>query len=123
MDATVAAFLRGAPLPPPFAVAPVGAYRALCRPEADAAGLRVILLAGQDGAVYVPAPAGDPPGAVDLEGLEGALRRQRLRPTDSSLALRLPAALTGGAPRPARFTLWASPAYLAAGGGGGALWK
>ena len=53
------------------------------------------------------------------------VRRLRLRPSGTSLALRLPVGLTtspaGG--RVARCTLWASPAYQAAGGGGSDVWK
>jgi hypothetical protein len=125
-ESAVDAFLRGAAPPPPFSVAPVGAYRALCLPVADGEARLVALLAGEEGAVYAPAPGepapGEPaPGTPDLEAI---LRRQRFRPTGTTLALRLPTAVTGLAPRPARFVLWASPAYLAAGGAaGGAVWK
>jgi hypothetical protein len=120
-ESAVDAFLRGAPPPLPFSVAPIGAYRALCRPASSGESRLVVLLAGEDGAVYAPAPGEPAPGPPDLEA---TLRRQRLRPTGTTLALRLPTAVTGLAPRPARFVLWASPAYLAAGGAaGGAVWK
>jgi hypothetical protein len=120
-ESAVDAFLRGAAPPPPFSVAPVGAYRALCLPVADGGARLVAVLAGEDGAVYAPAPGEPAPGAPDLEAI---LRRQRFRPTGTTLALRLPTAVTGLAPRSARFVLWASPAYLAAGGAArGAVWK
>jgi hypothetical protein len=148
----VEGFLRGVPVPAPFVTAPAGAYRALCLrapgggatgagPQAGAPGgegLRVVLLAGEDGAVYVPdlpgpaaggaAAPGVDGGEPDAADLEATLRRLRLRPSSTSLALRLPAGMTaspagatGG--RVARFTLWASPAYQATGAGGSAVWK
>jgi hypothetical protein len=147
----VESFLRGPAggvVPAPFVTAPAGAYRALCLPlqggvatgagpQAGAPdggpasglgeqGLVVVLLAGEEGTVYVPNPLGRP---ADAAAVEAALRGLRLRPSSTSLALRLPAGLTapGTGGRVARFTLWASPAYQAASGGGsearGAVWK
>jgi hypothetical protein len=134
----VEAFLGGRPVPAPFVAAPAGAYRALCLPLPGREEREVVLLAGDDGAVYVPDhpdhPARSADGAAaprahegdaDVPGLEAALRRLRLRPSSTSLALRLPAGLaapgTGG--RVARFTLWASPAYQATAGSGSPVWK
>ena len=109
-------------MPAPFVTAPAGAYRALCLPLPGSEEREVVLLAGEEGAVYVPDPLGRP---ADAAALEAALRRLRLRPSSTSLALRLPAGLTapGTGGRVARFTLWASPAYQAASGGGSAVWK
>ena len=98
------------------------------RASADAAGagdaagsLEPVLLLGEDGAMYL-AVAGGMEGPVELlEVAEAALRRRRLRPTGSTLALRLPPEMGGG---PATFTLWASPKYLAQRGGvEDGLWK
>ena len=118
--AAVAAFLRRTEPPAPFGVATLGAYRALCLPAADGATRLVALLAGEDGAVF--AAAGEDLGAV-LPALPDLLKGQRLRPTGTTLALRIPTTVSGAPPRPGRFTLWASPAYLAAGGGASAVWK
>jgi hypothetical protein len=118
--AAVAAFLRRTAPPEPFSVATLGAYRALCLPAPDGATRLVALLAGEDGAVY--AATGEDPGAIP-PALPDLLKGQRLRPTGTTLALRIPTAVSGAPPRPGRFTLWASPAYLAAGGGSSAVWK
>jgi hypothetical protein len=121
--AAVAAFLRRTAPPEPFSVATLGAYRALCLPAPDGPDgpTRVVaLLAGEDGAVY--APAGDEVAAL-LPALPDLLRGLRLRPTGTTLALRIPTAVSGAPPRPGRFTLWASPAYLAASGGDSGVWK
>ena len=118
--AAVAAFLRRAAPAAPFSEATAGAYRALCLPAPDGETRLVALLAGEDGAVY--APAGDESEAV-LPALADALRGQRLRPTGTTLALRIPTAVSLAPPRPGRFTLWASAAYLAAGGADSAVWK
>ena len=118
--AAVAAFLRRVAPPAPFSEATAGAYRVLCLPAPDGETRLVALLAGEDGAVY--APAGDGPEAV-LPALADALRGQRLRPTGTTLALRIPTAVSLAPPRPGRFTLWASAAYLAAGGADSAVWK
>jgi hypothetical protein len=118
--AAVAAFLRRTAPPAPFGVATLGAYRALCLPAPDGATRLVALLAGEDGAVF--AAAGEDLGAV-LPALPDLLKGQRLRPTGTTLALRIPTTVSGAPPRPGRFTLWASPAYLAAGGGASAVWK
>jgi hypothetical protein len=121
LAAAIAAFLRGAPPPGPYRSVPAGTYIALCTlPEAAGAGdaqgsAAVVLLAAEDGALYAPAAAGAP--------LQDALHAQRLRPTTTTLTLRLPDDLVGTPARPARFILWASPAYLAAGGASGEIWK
>ncbi|HEX2517397.1 MAG TPA: hypothetical protein VH257_22025 [Chloroflexota bacterium] len=113
---------RGPAVPAPFVTAPAWAYRALCLPLPDRDELLVVLLAGEEGAVYVPDPLERP---ADAAAVEAALRRLRLRPSSTSLALRLPAGLTapGAGGRVARFTLWASPAYQAASRSGSAVWK
>ena len=127
----VESFLAGGPLPAGYVYARVGAYRALCRrgppgqPGAmGAIGSRAsqqsghpdepLLLAGEDGAVYLPHSGGE------NEEEAQALQARRLRPTTTTLALRLPAEM-GGAPRV--YTLWASPRYLAASGPTEELWK
>ncbi|HEX2034995.1 MAG TPA: hypothetical protein VHS99_12490 [Chloroflexota bacterium] len=129
-----AAWWRREVVPVPYVERTVGGYRALCRRlaprEIDGEVLELLLLMGEDGAAYVPHPAGEslPGETQDPEvaaGILGFLRAQRLRPTTTSLVLRLPphVRLPGGAAQPARFTLWASPAYLAARGLPDTLWK
>src|ERR671936_1667732 len=84
--------------------AEVGGYRALCTPGAQPSGapgaagrLEPVLLVAGDGAVYLPEGERGP--------AEQILRQRRFRPTGSTLALRLPAAMGGGA---RTFALWAS---------------
>ena len=117
----VDAFLLEAPPPAGYVCATLAGYRALCRrlPEPEPAAtktpgaLEPVLLAGGDGALYL---------AQGMESFaEETLRGRRLRPTGSTLALRLPPEMGGG---PATFTLWASPKYLAQRGGvEDGLWK
>ncbi|MDQ3699745.1 MAG: hypothetical protein M3442_02365 [Chloroflexota bacterium] len=123
------AFLHGRSPVSPYVVTALGRYRALAvqrQPEAPEAPVELLLLAGDDGTVYVSAehaPENETALSFDHETLLEALKRRRLRPTATSLALRLPVAASGEAPRLGQFTLWASPAYLAAGGEGGTVWK
>lgn len=122
------AFLRQAPLSEPYVVTTLGAYRALNVRRFPGAPLELLLLGGDAGTVYVPttdaaAPAGSPGRDLPVPGVLEALQRRRLRPTGTSLALRLPAQIGGAGASPGRFTQWASPAYLAAGGEGGTIWK
>ncbi|MGH2351073.1 MAG: hypothetical protein ACRDI2_19600 [Chloroflexota bacterium] len=144
----VAAFLGGAAPAPGYVHPEVGAYRALYRQAAGQpdrsddleragsagapSGGTPLLLAGSDGAVFVPQWLGGASddhdsGSADGADLAAALRQRRLRPTGSTLALRLPLASAGGAPRMVTFTLWASPAYLASNLASGAeadsVWK
>ena len=122
------AFLHGESTPSPYVVAALGRYRALAlhrQTGAPGSVVDVLLLAGDDGTVYVPAehaPGDEAARPLVQQTLLEALRRRRLRPTATSLALRLPA-VGGGGQRLGHFTLWASPAYLAAGGEGGTVWK
>jgi len=123
------AFLHGGSPVSPYVVTALGRYRALAvqrQPGAPESLLELLLLAGDDGTVYVPAEHAPEHEAAQFfvhETLLEALKRRRLRPTATSLALRLPDGASSAAPRLGHFTLWASPAYLAAGGEGGAVWK
>jgi hypothetical protein len=125
VEQAIAAFLGDGPAADGFAHSHVGAYRALCSNrtaggsvEVDGAG-EPILLAGDDGALYVPPAAG--------EAIEAMLRARRYRPTGSTLALRLPAPSVGetsaGPGKAVTYVLWASPKYLAAGTGSAQVWK
>ncbi len=100
------AFLAGAEPAPGYTHDHVAAYRALCRHSEP------LLLAADDGAVYLSPAAGD--------AFEAALRAQRYRPAGGTLALRLPQSMGGGA---GTYVLWATPRYLAAGTGSEHIWK
>lgn len=128
LSVALEAFLHGGAPVSPYVVTGLGRYRALAvhrQPGAPESPLELLLLAGDDGTVYVPAehaPGGETALAFVHQTLLEALKRRRLRPTATSLALRLPDA-AGEGPRLGHFTLWASPAYLAAGGEGSTVWK
>jgi hypothetical protein len=124
LAAAVAAFLVNGPLPEGYAGAAAGSYRALCLAGAQVANAvgagyvpgvapaasAVLLLAGEEGAVYVPEHGAA--GQTSETSVGEVVAALRYRRTTTTLALRMPPDLGGQAQV---FTLWASPKYLAAG--------
>lgn len=73
-----------------------------------------VLLTRADGAVYLERSVSEKP---EGRGLRETLRRRGMRPTDTTLTLRIGDAVF-------HFSLWASPRYRAASAeGGGDVWK
>lgn len=124
----VDAFLAQAPPAPGYTHAEMASYRALCRQMADGPPqVELVLLAASDGAIYLPEVPEVPevPNRATLQSAAAAevLRQRRFRPTESTLAIRLPASIAGGAGSTHVFTQWASPKYLAAGSAPTRVWK
>jgi hypothetical protein len=114
LEAAIDALLAQREAAPGYVHQPVGTYRALClEPASEKSQDPVLLLAGNDGEVYLPQ---GPASAM----IAAVLQRRRFRATDTTVTLRLPRPLGGTAQM---FTLWASPRYLAAGAGAQPVWK